>query len=575
MQTVPLMDDCIPGPHNRPILVIMEPPPSPLLAPLTPQTPALQQDRATEEPTPPKPTEPVEDRSLDSGTPIQQVSPLLGTTPRENLQLRNKNSPEDISDVLGTHIFQGYVETPLQMLDGIIVNQPKRFLPLAKEAKRLAEEIRIKKLNAQWASILHEQILNQSFTDQLNSIQILEQLAPLELAKKHLPADIINILEHLGKADNIPFNQLYYIAENCVDQYYMKVIETFVPFIKRQFADCQLLLVNTAQCLKFLEDYADRQSQIWKIFHKHHTIPKDLQDFHFHFDDFKNSLEKDFKFLKEATSQNIQNFQTSHNLQQMYSSSLCSHVNNIYNKLSELQRQIQNHQMHMNPGDTVQIEAPDFDPDIDRVSLSSADKNPNDLTTQGTSSPTPAITEPEGDSLTPVTTIQQFTSQEMDWLDAIPVQIPWVSSSTFQPEEQEITRSQARHHSKSFKIPDLKDNSEEEQFANLESYLAHNNTYKASQHVCQEYRSRLHDLDNDQYYAETYRAYYLQDILAAQDYQPANQSAEPHRTTEELKRLFGRGRGQARREELYGHQPFGPRTRSLQSCIQCKIKKNQ
>ena len=65
------------------------------------------------------------------------------------------------------------------MLDGIVVNQPKRFLPLAKEAKCLAKEIRIEKLNEQWAGIPHEQLLNQSFTDQLNSIQILEQLAPL------------------------------------------------------------------------------------------------------------------------------------------------------------------------------------------------------------------------------------------------------------------------------------------------------------------------------------------------------------------------------------------------------------
>ena len=224
--------------------------------------------------------------------------------------------------------------------------------------------------------------------------------------------DIIDILERLGKADDIPFNQLYYIAENCTDRYYMKIIETFVSIIKRQFADCQLLLVNTAQCLKFLEDYVDHQSQIWKIFHKHHTISKDSQDLYFHFNDFKNSLEKDLKFLKEATSRNIQNFQTSLNLQQMYSSSLCSHVNNIYSKLSELQRQIQNHHTHMNPGDTVQIEAPDFDPDIDGVSLPSADEKHNDFTTQGTSSPTPAITEPEGDSPTPATIIQQFTSEK-------------------------------------------------------------------------------------------------------------------------------------------------------------------
>ena len=150
-----------------------------------------------------------------------------------------------------------------------MVNQPKRFPPLAEEVKHLTEEIRIEKLNEQWSGIPHEQLLNQSFTDQLNSIQILDQLAPLQLAKQHLPVDIINILEHLGKADNIPFNQLYYIAENYADRYYSKVIETFVSILKCYFADHQLVLVNTACSLNFLEEYADRQSQIWKIFQKH------------------------------------------------------------------------------------------------------------------------------------------------------------------------------------------------------------------------------------------------------------------------------------------------------------------
>ena len=136
-----------------------------------------------------------------------------------------------------TNAFQGYVNAPLQTLDGIVVNQPKRFLPLAEEAKHLVEEIHIEKLNEQWAGIPHEKLLNQSFRDQLNSLQILEQFAPLELAKQHLPVDIIDILVCLGKADNIPFNQLYYIVENCTDRYYTKVIETFVSIIKRQFAD--------------------------------------------------------------------------------------------------------------------------------------------------------------------------------------------------------------------------------------------------------------------------------------------------------------------------------------------------
>ena len=141
---------------------------------------------------PPKPTE---DKASDSETPVSQVTPLLGTTPWKNHQLQHRNTPDDISDILGTCIYQGYVETPLQTLDGIVVDQPKRFLPLVKETKCLTKEIRIKKLNEQWSGIPCEQLSNQSFTDQLNSIQILEQLAPLQLAKEHLPVDIIDILE--------------------------------------------------------------------------------------------------------------------------------------------------------------------------------------------------------------------------------------------------------------------------------------------------------------------------------------------------------------------------------------------
>ena len=86
-------------------------------------------------------------------TLISQVLPLLGITPSENTQLQNRNMPEDIADILGTRAFQRYVGTPLQTLDGIIVNQPKHFLPLAKEAKRIAKEIRIGKINEQWAGI--------------------------------------------------------------------------------------------------------------------------------------------------------------------------------------------------------------------------------------------------------------------------------------------------------------------------------------------------------------------------------------------------------------------------------------
>ena len=226
----------------------------------------------------------------------------------------------------------------------------------------------------------------------------------------------------------------------------------------------------------------------------------------------------------------------------------------------------------MNQGDTVQIEAPDFDPDIDGVSSYSTDRIPNKSLIKGTLSPTLTITEPENECPIPATTVQQSTSQDTDWPDAIPVQIP---SSIDQSEDQGLDRHQDRCNSKTVKIPILEENSEEEQFADLDSYLAHHNTYKASQYIHQDYRSHLHALDNDQYYMEIDRIYYSHETLAAQDYQPANQAPGSCRTTEELMRILGKERGQARREELHRHRPFGPRTRSLQSHIQHKIKKNQ
>ena len=161
----------------------------------------------------------------------------------------------------------------------------------------------------------------------------------------------------------------------------------------------------------------------------------------------------------------------------MYSSSLCSHVNNIYSKLSDLQRQIQNHYRYMNQGDTFQVEAPDFNPDIDGVSSPSMDEIPNKLLIQGTSSAAPETTKPENECPTPATYIQQLASQDTDWPDTIPVQIP---SLIDQPEDQGLDRCQTQHNSERIEIPYLEENSEEDQFADLDSYLAHHNTYIAS-----------------------------------------------------------------------------------------------
>ena len=103
------------------------------------------------------------------------------------------------------------------------------------------------------------------------------------------------------------------------DRYYTKVIQTFVELIKRNAANRQIVLVNTAKALKYLEAYGQRQSQLLTVLEKYHQVPDGLED-----------LKSQFHFLKEATSRNVQNVQQALNLQQTYTTALCSHINVIF-----------------------------------------------------------------------------------------------------------------------------------------------------------------------------------------------------------------------------------------------------
>ena len=87
----------------------------------------------------------------------------------------------------------------------------------------------------------------------------------------------------------------------------------------------------------------------------------------------------------------------------------------------ELQRQIQHRDPHMNYGDTIQIEASDFNPDIDDISPTTIDQESNNPVTQGLATPTPKSAEKVIEYITPVPSHQDTDMQEVDWPDAIPV----------------------------------------------------------------------------------------------------------------------------------------------------------
>ena len=111
--------------------------------------------------------------------------------------------------------------------------------------------------------------------------------------------------------------------------------------------------------LKFLDSYTVRQAKLWKVLSKYHRLPD-------HFHDFKTTLQAEFNLLKKATSKNIENIQEAVQSQQAYTTALCSHINSLYTKLAQLDRQVQTHCLYPHPqSDMAQLNAPDYDLDID------------------------------------------------------------------------------------------------------------------------------------------------------------------------------------------------------------------
>ena len=152
-------------------------------------------------------------RITNRPAPIQPVEPVVGLTPKE--QCRKEEGPNlTLDELQGLSSCEDHISTPLQTLDGLHVNQPSQFLPLAQEAKKLPKRIKEEEVASQWLGIPVEQFLNNSFTEQLNCIQSLQQIAPLHSAKDHLLQDIVTILERLGKVENTPFDKLNYLTEN-------------------------------------------------------------------------------------------------------------------------------------------------------------------------------------------------------------------------------------------------------------------------------------------------------------------------------------------------------------------------
>ena len=78
-----------------------------------------------------------------------------------------------VQQLLEIESCKDYIKTLIQTLASIYVNQPKRFLPLAKEAKKL-EEFQKEEMASQWAALPPEKLLQEAFVEQLDALQSLD-----------------------------------------------------------------------------------------------------------------------------------------------------------------------------------------------------------------------------------------------------------------------------------------------------------------------------------------------------------------------------------------------------------------
>ena len=264
---------------------------------------------------------------------------------------------------------------------------------------------------------------------------------------------------------------------------------------------------------------------------------------------------------------------------------LCSHVNSIYTKLVQLDRQIQTHclYLHFQSG-SVQLNAPEYDSNIDGQTEVLLDIQPqaSSFAKNTEEDPAPVATNSEEYSTLPHDS-DRLESQSQPVLDH-------PEHSVHQETEQSREQYQSNHRSQLEDILELENedkNWEEGQFVEVD-LIDHHNTTTESDRIRQEYSAHFAKSTDQEYnshnnitpgleYYIPEPEYYNSDTRPKQykTYQNPNVYLLPPPATEDLRQWHGRGCGRAKRLELHSHRLYGEKTRSLESRIAHKHKKNQ
>ena len=218
------------------------------------------------------------------------------------------------------------------------------------------------------------------------------------------------------------------------------------------------MLVNIARALKYLEDFGQRQLQLFTVLEKYHLLPDSLEN-----------LQSQFSFLKQATSKNVEHLQQAITIQQTYTVNLCTYIKNILPHITKLEEAIlQLEQKFTMEQDTIQINASEFDLDIDRPNSPRAHNNTAVLSVQDQlAPPKPDISDATDfqeenthrDSPDPTYNILE----ESDWYDNFPQHV-----QNHTTEQHQITSGDSIDPEE---IPQLEEDWDNGQFADADTNL--------------------------------------------------------------------------------------------------------
>ena len=276
--------------------------------------------------------------------------------------------------------------------------------------------------------------------------------------------------------------------------------------MKHSATDCQIVLINTARALKYLEDFGEWQSQLFTVLEKYHLLPDNLEN-----------LQLQFAFLKKATSKNIKHLQQAISAQQNCTATICTYINNILPHIIKLEQTVLELQKHITMDhDRVQLNTPDYDLDIDGAQLPRRHTNTAVVLVQDHFTPldseTLDVTESQAeDHSTEEPSDPMLSHSEVSHgYEDLPSGIQDTTTTTY--------GDTTSHNAHADEIPELEDWNNGQFNEAKSTLIKHHNTHSESKCIRKEYTQKLLDLMDNQYYKKETLAYELQYSSPDSDY---------------------------------------------------------